>query len=874
MVTVTAKPETPKKVEGITVTPETMTLIAGAEPKTITATITPSDAANKEVTWTSSNTAVATVANGVVTPISAGTATITATSVADPTKKATALVEVKTKPETPKTITVGLLGNRSIQTDSSLDVSVVSSPSDAVKRAMSSSTDVASVSVSGDIVSVTGVNAGEAIITVTCEKDGYTSASTFFIIYVYKSDARKLSEDKAALTIPLGDNSSSDDIKTSLGELPLLLANGTTVKWTSSDPDVISNDGKTVVRPAIDAADKTITMTASLTNGDLKDEVPFVLKVKHQLTKMKTLTYIKISSQGYAEWSILTPNYGYDILLYKGNDCTYVTTIQVPQMSEQKYTFYITKYLLEYGPDLYSIAIRVKGNGTTTEDGDLSKKSTIVRQLPNVTGMYWDGSIAKWGKVDYANGYFVRLYEDGVEIKSIVVNNSAVTEMDFTEYIKKPDSKYTFTVKSAAGSDVNKVHSEAVESEVRLFPTSDVVLEVKEPSADIKFQDGSRNGSVVLENDTQAFVLKATKAAAQEIDLTGLDFSIQSQTDTEINYSINTKDIAKGSCKKLRIVVKEEGKSYLVYNLAVSVKPTAPTLSVQGIARWEDVENENGYKVALYLNDKLVIEKKCLNNVTEADFYNNFFTDPNAAKGGKYTVKVTSLGDGVTYFDSAQSDASNSVVQYAAVQSGYWEIGSDGENKAVWSDYNPDLGETPPIKYIVYLYKDNNIFATRESTTNSCDFSFGSGEEGIYTFSVKIINNETTIDSMCSEKLDALVHNGVKPYRPQVTSAYRISKNKILLKFDSELYNTDELRISSSLRDFRVHNMSTNEFRVVSVETTEYREEIIITVENDLPSVTDPLFVQFFEDKFLRGKNGTVESFEIDINKGVALIVN
>ena len=45
---------------------------------TLTATVTPSNATNKTVTWTSSNTSVATVSGGVVKAVAAGTATITA----------------------------------------------------------------------------------------------------------------------------------------------------------------------------------------------------------------------------------------------------------------------------------------------------------------------------------------------------------------------------------------------------------------------------------------------------------------------------------------------------------------------------------------------------------------------------------------------------------------------------------------------------------------------------------------------------------------------------------------------------------------------------------------------------------------------------
>ena len=50
------------------------------EKVTLTATVEPSNATNKTVTWTSSNKNVATVSNGTVTAVGSGTATITATA--------------------------------------------------------------------------------------------------------------------------------------------------------------------------------------------------------------------------------------------------------------------------------------------------------------------------------------------------------------------------------------------------------------------------------------------------------------------------------------------------------------------------------------------------------------------------------------------------------------------------------------------------------------------------------------------------------------------------------------------------------------------------------------------------------------------------
>ena len=67
------------EVEGISLDRTTLTLQEGSS-YTLTATITPSDATNKLITWTSDNEDVATVANGKITAKSSGTATITATT--------------------------------------------------------------------------------------------------------------------------------------------------------------------------------------------------------------------------------------------------------------------------------------------------------------------------------------------------------------------------------------------------------------------------------------------------------------------------------------------------------------------------------------------------------------------------------------------------------------------------------------------------------------------------------------------------------------------------------------------------------------------------------------------------------------------------
>lgn len=80
-------------VTGVTLNKTTLTLTKGAS-ETLTATIAPTNATNKKVTWTSSDPAVATVdASGKVTGVAKGTATITVTT-EDGGYTATCAVEV------------------------------------------------------------------------------------------------------------------------------------------------------------------------------------------------------------------------------------------------------------------------------------------------------------------------------------------------------------------------------------------------------------------------------------------------------------------------------------------------------------------------------------------------------------------------------------------------------------------------------------------------------------------------------------------------------------------------------------------------------------------------------------------------------------
>lgn len=82
-------------VTGVTLNQTTLNLTTGGATGILAATVAPSNATNQNVTWTSSDPNIVTVdANGVVTPVAAGTAFITVTTV-DGLKAASCTVNVK-----------------------------------------------------------------------------------------------------------------------------------------------------------------------------------------------------------------------------------------------------------------------------------------------------------------------------------------------------------------------------------------------------------------------------------------------------------------------------------------------------------------------------------------------------------------------------------------------------------------------------------------------------------------------------------------------------------------------------------------------------------------------------------------------------------
>ena len=161
-VTLTATvPAPPVAVSGVRLNKTSLSFTGTGSSQTLTATVSPSNATNKTLTWSSSNTSVATVSNGVVKAVGFGTATITAKS----NNGKTASCKVTVNPiqptgikATPETSTLyGLNGT--------VKLSANVMPSNATNKAVtwsSRNTSVATVSSDG---TVKAVGYGTAVIT-------------------------------------------------------------------------------------------------------------------------------------------------------------------------------------------------------------------------------------------------------------------------------------------------------------------------------------------------------------------------------------------------------------------------------------------------------------------------------------------------------------------------------------------------------------------------------------------------------------------------------------------------------------------------------------------------------------------------------------
>lgn len=189
----TPSPSTPVAVSGVALNKKVATINVG-KTVTVKATVTPANAANKTLAWTSSNRTVATVSNGVVKGVKAGRVVITAKTTDGSNISATCTVTVK-QPVT----SISLSKKATMYTGKKLTLKAKVNPANASNKALtwkSYNTKIAKVASNGV---VTGVKAGTVKITATA-KDGSRKSATCTV--TVRQSVSKITLSKTNVVLP------------------------------------------------------------------------------------------------------------------------------------------------------------------------------------------------------------------------------------------------------------------------------------------------------------------------------------------------------------------------------------------------------------------------------------------------------------------------------------------------------------------------------------------------------------------------------------------------------------------------------------------------------------------------------------------------
>ena len=189
----TPSPSTPVTVSGVALNKKVATVNVGKK-VTVKATVTPANADNKTLAWTSSNTKIATVSNGVVKGVKAGRVIITAKTTDGSNISATCTVTVK-QPVT----RISLSKKATMYTGKKLTLKAKVNPANASNKALtwkSSNTKIAKVASNGV---VTGVKAGTVKITATA-KDGSRKSATCTV--TVRQSVSKITLSKTNVVLP------------------------------------------------------------------------------------------------------------------------------------------------------------------------------------------------------------------------------------------------------------------------------------------------------------------------------------------------------------------------------------------------------------------------------------------------------------------------------------------------------------------------------------------------------------------------------------------------------------------------------------------------------------------------------------------------
>ena len=312
MATCLVKVGTP--VSGISLSKSSASMYVGDSPLALTAAITPSNASDKSVVWSSSDASVASVTAGsgldaTVTPVAAGTATITV-STQDGKFSASCVLTVM-QHVTGVSISKSSLTLYTGQTET---LSAQVKPDDATDTRLTwSSSDKTVATVANG--KVTALKAGSTQIRVTSFEGGFQDVCNLTV----KQHATGLDLSASTLTIYLGQT-----VTMTATVLPSD-ASDKSVTWTSSNSDIVSvTQNGSVIANAMGEAEITATSNDGGFSKSCKVTVIEPLVPATSLTLTPKTMSLNIGESGSLELQIL-PNDCNEILEWESSDPSVAT---------------------------------------------------------------------------------------------------------------------------------------------------------------------------------------------------------------------------------------------------------------------------------------------------------------------------------------------------------------------------------------------------------------------------------------------------------------------------------------------------------------------------------------------------------------------
>ena len=414
----------------------------------LTATVLPTNAYNKTLAWTSSNTSVATVdQNGVVTAKALGTAMITATTTDGTNLSASCDINVV------QPVTSISLSQESaiIIKDNSLILTATILPSNAYNKTLawtSSNTNVATVDQNGK---VTAKAVGMSTITATTTDGSNLSASC--VVHVYNR-ATSISLSQSSLSMNVGQNAPL----TATISPDNTIAHQYPIQWTSSNTSVATVDdtGKVTAK-----GNGTASITASTTDGSN-------LSATCQVTVTTLATSITLDRS--------------QIIMYKGGFDALTATILPETTSNKNVSWSSSNSSIVSVDNAGNINAKATGIATikaTTTDGTNLSATCRVEVYNPVTNVYLNYSSLTMARGE-TKQITATVYPSNAYNKKLMWSSSkpSVAEVDSTGLVTAINVGNT--VISATTTDGSNITA-TCNVEVRVY-ANDVILNKHETS--------------------------------------------------------------------------------------------------------------------------------------------------------------------------------------------------------------------------------------------------------------------------------------------------------------------------------------------------------------------------------------------------------